>query len=803
MIRAALGAILSHWRRHPLQLAMLVIGLAVATALWSGVQAINAEARAAYGRAAGVLGQDRLDRLVAVEGTELTIADFAALRRAGWAVSPVLEARLEGGLRVLGIEPLTLPQGAEVPGLSSGDLTGFLSGFLAGDVVFAAPETLARPEVAAALEGLTVRPAPDLPPMTVLADIGLAGRLSGTPEAVTALILDPDRPAPGPVPAGLVLQPATPDDGIARLTDSFHLNLTAFAVLAFAVGIFIVHSAIGLAFEQRRGVMRTLRALGVSSRMLGGLVLAELVVLALVAGGIGIALGYALAAALLPDVAATLGGLYGAAVPGVLELRGPWVLAGLGMALGGTLLAAGQGLWQVWRLPPLATAQPQAWAGAATTTRRLQALAGLSLMAGAGLALVFGTGLWAGFAVLAGLLLGAALLLPVVLSAGLGLGAGRSRGVIAQWFWADTRHQLPGLSLALMALLLAVSANVGVGTMVASFRATFTGWLDQRLASELYLTAESAAQAAEIRDWLSPRVDAVLPILSVEAPLGVPPDTQPGEVFGVADHATYRDHWPLLAGVSGVWDVVAAGKGVLINEQMARRQGLGLGDTLSLPGGALPVAGIYSDYGNPAPQAILGLDTFTARFPGNDPLRFALRLPPDRVAALAQDLTRRFALGDGALVDQAAVKAFSLRVFERTFAITAALNTLTLGVAGIAMLASLLTLAGLRLPQLAPVWAMGLTQRRLAGLDLMRTLMLAMGTALLALPLGLALAWVLLAVVNVEAFGWRLPMQVFPADWLHLLLAALVAALVAGLFPALRLMRRQPADLLRIFANER
>ncbi len=119
------------------------------------------------------------------------------------------------------------------------------------------------------------------------------------------------------------------------------------------------------------------------------------------------------------------------------------------------------------------------------------------------------------------------------------------------------------------------------------------------------------------------------------------------------------------------------------------------------------------------------------------------------------------------------------------------------------MLASLLTLAGLRLPQQAPVWAMGLTRARLAQLDLVRTLVLAGFTAVLALPLGLALAWLLLAVVNVEAFGWRLPMQAFPGDWLRLLAWALVAAFVAGLLPALRLARLSPAAMLRIFANER
>jgi putative ABC transport system permease protein len=583
------------------------------------------------------------------------------------------------------------------------------------------------------------------------------------------------------------------------LTDSFHLNLTAFGVLAFAVGIFIVHAAIGLAFESRRGVMRTLRALGVPGRLLATLVTLELAMLALVAGVIGVALGYLLAAALLPDVAATLGGLYGAAVPGTLALRPGWVVAGLGMAVLGTLAAGAEGVWQLMRLPPLALGAPVAWAGGAAKLRQWQALTGMVLLAAAGLVLALGSGLWAGFAGLAGLLLGAALLLPVLLAGTLHLAQVRARGVLMQWFWADARLQLPGLSLALMALLLALAANIGVGTMVTSFRTTFTGWLDQRLASELYLTAESPAEAEKIRAWLAPQVAAILPIAAAETPLL----GQPGEVYGVADHATYRDNWPLLAAAPQVWDRVARGDGVLINEQLFRRAGLALGDTIDLPGGALPVVGVYSDYGNPSPQAMLGFRAFTARFPAVEVTRFALRLPPERVEAVAAALRQEFALGEGAVIDQAGIKAFSLRIFERTFAVTGALNLLTLGVAAIAILTSLLTLADRRLPQLAPVWAMGLTQGRLAALDLGRTVMLAALTAVAALPLGLALAWVLLAVVNVAAFGWRLPMQVFPADWLWLFAASLFAALLAGLIPALRLMRREPAALLRVFANER
>ena len=134
---------------------------------------------------------------------------------------------------------------------------------------------------------------------------------------------------------------------------------------------------------------------------------------------------------------------------------------------------------------------------------------------------------------------------------------------------------------------------------------------------------------------------------------------------------------------------------------------------------------------------------------------------PEVIAAI----TGAFGLPRENMIDQASVKRLSLDVFDETFTVTGALNVLTLAVAGFAMLTSLLTLAGLRLPQLAPVWALGLTRRRLALLELMRSLLLAALTAVLALPVGLALAWMLLAVINVEAFGWRLPMHVFPGEW--------------------------------------
>ncbi|MDJ0826784.1 MAG: FtsX-like permease family protein [Rhodobacter sp.] len=798
---AGLSALLSHWRRKPLQLATLVLGLALATALWSGVQAINSEARASYADASAALGETRYAQLLPREG-EIPLARYVALRRAGGQVSPVVEGRMTlagESWRLIGIDPLTVPGDVAPSGANiAGDLAGFLTG---GGRVYAPPE--ATGALAQALD-IPVLPADGIAPGVLFTDIGVAQRLLGLDGGISRLILRDDQPLGLPEVATLApdLDLRRPEQGsdVARLTDSFHLNLTAFGLLSFAVGLFIVHGAIGLAFEQRRPMFRTLRALGLPMRTLVILVCLELLLFALIAGAIGMVLGYAIAAALLPDVAATLRGLYGAEVDGSLSLRPAWWLAGTAIAIGGTALAAAGAVWRVGRLPILAAAQPRAWARA--SERRLYVLGGgaailalVSLTAG-----LFGSGLVAGFVLLGALLIAAALALPVLLHAFLTVATRKARGPLAEWFWADTRQQLPGLSLALMALLLALSANIGVGTMVASFRLTFTGWLDQRLASELYVTAETEAQAPALRAFLEPRADAVLPIWNIDGRVA----GLPAEIYGVADHPTYRDSWPMLESLPDVWDLVAQGEAVLINEQLARREGIGPGDPLSLPGAwEAQIGGVYSDYGNPVGQVLVGLPHLVARFPDIEKRRFGVRIAPERTADLARALRDEFGLPAQNMIDQASLKAFSLQIFERTFTVTAALNVLTLSVAGFAILTSLLTLAAVRQPQLAPVWALGLTRRRLAALELARALLLAALTILAAIPVGLLLSWTLLAVINVEAFGWRLPMFLFPRDWLVLGLLSLMAAALAALWPARKLARTPPAELLKIFVNER
>ncbi|MBI1866955.1 MAG: ABC transporter permease [Methylocystis sp.] len=813
-----LATLVSHWRRHPANLATLLIGLAIATALWSGVQALNEQARKSYDRAAAVFGTGGARSLVSTRGGLFPQDLYVRLRLAGWKVSPVLEGTVRIGansFRLIGVEPLTLPHETQLARIR--DDSGIDSFLKSPWRTIVSPETLldlgeadgATPVTASGQRLPPLKALANAPPGLLIVDIGVAQVLLERPERLSRLIMNERLGAAAPPLAvtGDALRLAEPEEeqDLARLTDSFHLNLTAFGLLAYLVGLFIVHASFGLAFEQRLPMVRNMRAVGVSARTLIAAMFCELSMLALIAGSAGMACGYLIAAALLPDVAASLEGLYGAQVAGRLALDATWWIAGLGMAALGALAAAAGGLFKAFHLPVLSVAQPFAWREAQQKHMRRQAVfAGFGFAASLA-ALLYGKSLYAGFILIAGVLLGAAPLLPLALAGALWLGEKSATGTVTRWFWADSRQQLPGLSLALMALLLALATNVGVGTMVEGFRKTFTQWLDQRLAAEVYFEAASDPDARRIEAWLEkrPEVEAILPVWKAKIRL----EGRPVDVIGLRPHETYRAHFPMLSAAEAAWDSVRRGGAVLVSEQLAQRLHLELGAMVDIPTSGdhwrAEVVGVYPDYGNPKGQLRVDLDSLVQHWPDVQRTSYSLRVAPNAVSGLIGALQAEFGPKIARIIDQAALKKLSTSIFERTFAVTAALNTLTLLVSAIALLASLLTLSNLRLAQLAPVWAVGVTRRRLSELELLRILFFAAATAALALPLGLVLAWCLVAVVNVQAFGWRLPFYVFPGQWAQIFALALLTALVASIAPIVRLARTAPADLLKVFANER
>ncbi len=408
------------------------------------------------------------------------------------------------------------------------------------------------------------------------------------------------------------------------------------------------------------------------------------------------------------------------------------------MTLAGTMAAGASSLYKAYRLPVLALAHPAAaWREAQARLLKRQTIVAACAASVALGAYQFGEGLVAGFSVIAGALLAAALLLPSAIAALLMAAEHVARAPLLKWGFADSRQQLGGLSLALMALLLALSANIGVGTMVEGFRATFKEWLDHRLFAEVYIEAATDRDAAALKTMLAhdKEVDDVLELARTEltyrgAPL---------EVLGATDHPRYRKAFDLIQGVPDVWRQVTAGEAVLANEQMQRRLGLGLGDVIEIPlstGTAwrVSVAGFYADYGNPKSQIRGEHDAILTRFPEARRTSLGLLMKPTAVPKVLALLEGKQGREISRVVDQAELKSISMQVFERTFAVTAALNVLTLAVSGVALLSTLLTLADARLAGVAPLWAMGVTRGSLARMELARVVGLCCATAAFAIP---------------------------------------------------------------------
>jgi putative ABC transport system permease protein len=253
-----------------------------------------------------------------------------------------------------------------------------------------------------------------------------------------------------------------------------------------------------------------------------------------------------------------------------------------------------------------------------------------------------------------------------------------------------------------------------------------------------------------------------------------------------------RDAWPaLLRGA------------VLVSEAFSYRTGVGLGDRVRLRTAfgdrEFPVAGVYYDYASDRGIVLMSRATYL-RFWRDPALSgFALELAPgadpDRVA-----IRLREALGAGralSIQSNRSLKRLSLEIFDRTFRITGVLRLLAGLVAFIGVLSSLMALQLERTRELGVLRANGLTPAQVWQLVTTQTGLMGLAAGLLSLPVGLALAWIMIYVVNRRSFGWTIHMQVDAGVLLQALLLALGAALLAGLYPAFRMARTSPALALR------
>jgi putative ABC transport system permease protein len=606
------------------------------------------------------------------------------------------------------------------------------------------------------------------------------------------------------IPAGVQLQTvAEQAQGVERLSAAFELNLTAMSLLAMLVGMFLIFNAMTFSMVQRRNLFGRLRTLGVTPRELFGLVLLEAVIVAALGTLLGLLLGVWLGHSLTRLVAATVSELYYNVSVTALHLDWKALMIAAGLGIVATLLATLVPAWHAARTPPLTTLSRAALEQAAHRGVYLWGLPGLLLLAaGLLLALALPGGVIMSFAGLFALVLGAAMMTPLVIRLLHRLLAHAGLPGIWRMGVRDLDRHLSRLGIAVAALMVALSASVGVGVMVESMRTSVNTWLGDLLSADLYVAAqgfdEGATLPADVVQAVS-HLDSVA-VLSRYRERTLPLAGRRVELIGAHLAAPSRRGFELLSGTASAWKDFAEGA-VLVSEPLAYHLGLVPGSTLTLPTPAGPqvvqVAAVFRDYASEHGRLFMDEAVYRQYWPGQQVHTLALFARDADVESMRREVSELAARTAILLTPAAAILEESMAVFDRTFRVTEVLRAVSLLVAFIGVLSALMALQLERAKEYAVLRALGLTRSQIAGLISGESLLMGLLAGCVAIPTGMLMAWVLIQSVQRRAFGWTMPFSVDGTLLLQTLLVGLLAAGLAAIYPAWRSAQRHPAPQLR------
>jgi putative ABC transport system permease protein len=420
-------------------------------------------------------------------------------------------------------------------------------------------------------------------------------------------------------------------------------------------------------------------------------------------------------------------------------------------------------------------------------------------------------GLTAGFVGLFLIIAGYSLMMPLVVTL-----LGRLSHRLA---YGDllTRFALRGISanlsrtgLSIAALSVAVAATLGVSIMITSFRGTVAEWLAYTLRSDIYVSALSSRSTGSDGALLPGTRELIATVPGVAETSGgrrTIINTEYGQTDLLAiDVSTIsnKGFQFVTPPLPDVWPRYRLGELVLISEPYAFRHQLQTGDTLLLhtPEGALSlsVGGVFYDYGSDQGLISLAQSSY-ARLWGDDALStIGVFLRPGADSEqVSQEI--RVALDpldqDVNIRSNREIRDYSMGIFDRTFAITQVLRLLVIGVAFVGVLSALMALQLERTREQAVLRATGVTPGQISRLTLLQTGLMGLYAGVLSLPLGWLMSEVLIEVINRRSFGWSITTQLPPQALFEALFLALGAALLAGLYPAWRMGKVQPARALR------
>ena len=579
---------------------------------------------------------------------------------------------------------------------------------------------------------------------------------------------------------------AAPDEASQRVSNvsrAYRVNLTVLALVALFTGAFLVFSVLSLSVARRLPQLALLGVLGLGARARLALVLAESALIGVIGSAIGLLLGTALALLALRLLAGDLGGAYFPGVaPGLHFDAGAALLYG---ALG--VLAAAAGGWLPARLAQrIAPAQALKGLGDPAAHRAAAWVGPVLCLAGGLLALaptVAGLPI-AAYLAIACLLLGGIACVPAALGVLLRY-VRPPRHALALLAVERARHERHAATIAVAGVVASLALSVALTVMVASFRDAVTRWLDSVLPADLYVRG-SGSSASGDTVFLEPAFVAVartLPgVARIDAQRVVALQLDPQRPTVALLARPLEAPQDSLALLGELLPPRAGQTAVYASEPFMNLYGARAGSTFELP---LPdghrqtvhVRGVWRDYARQH-GAIAIADTDWRRLTGDTRINdLALWLQPDADRAAVQAGLRRLAGPDAPLEFASAgeLRTLSLRIFDRSFAVTYWLQAvaIAIGLVGIAASFSAQVLARRR--EFGLLVHLGLTRAQVLAVVAGEGAVWSAAGVAVGLALGIAVSLVLVHVVNPQSFHWTMELML---PWPRL--AALCAAMLAA-----------------------
>ena len=621
-------------------------------------------------------------------------------------------------------------------------------------------------------------------------------------------------------PGAAIVKPSARSQSVESLTDAFRLNLTALSLLALVVGMFLIYNTITFSVVQRRPIIGTLRCLGVTQAEVFRQVLLETLLLGAIGGVLGIGLGILLGRGAVGLVSQTINDLYYTVNVRSVDVD-PWTLAkGFGLGLAASLLAALAPAYEATSIPPITALRRSAGEQRVRWLLPRVALAGLVMLAIGAAMLLLSRALVVNLGGIFFVLIGLALASPMA-TIGL-MGAlqpllDRLAGLVGRLSARGVVNAISRTAIAIASLMVAVSVIIGLQSMINSFRTTVESWLDASLTADVYIAPPATginASNATIAPSVVADFEALPDVSDVTRFRRVSVDFRtadaeyrPASLLAIRSNRerSARTFVWTLRPADGLWASMAGQDEVQVSEPFANKYGITPQNNrllLRTDQGerAFQVVAVYYDYASDAGVIVMRHETYRRYWQDAQISSLALYVNPAQVSdlgAFVDQLRRRFAGRDLVISANRELRADALAIFERTFTITGALNLLATVVAFIGVLSALMALQIERTRELGMLRANGMTLRQLWRMTLLETGLMGGTAGLLSMPTGFLLALILVYIINLRSFGWTIRLDLQWETFAQAMLVAVVSALLAAIYPMLRLGKLEIARAIR------